>query len=303
MRILLAVDGSVSSDRATQLVSSFPLPPARSCGSSPSSRPSPTSSTMSLAIDGRPTACIVETEQGADARYRREAISTARRSRSTVPTCASSAFLLRGRPGAAIVDEATSLQRRPRRPRVARPWRRSRRWSSGPPRPRSWTTRRARSSSRAPARSGRSRSPTTGRRAPRSAEALFSTWPIFAGRHVDVLTVAETSVPVAVGFVSGLHDQVVSSYGLPSTRPARRSPTSRQTPAQRLQRVRAGRRAGRARGRAGGRDRAVRRGARHGHDRRGHARPHRPDRLVLGSVARNVLLHAPCSVLVVRPAR
>ena len=46
----------------------------------------------------------------------------------------------------------------------------------------------------------------------RIAEGVIAS-PLFAGRHVDVLTVAETAVPVAVGFVSGLHDQVVSSYG------------------------------------------------------------------------------------------
>ena len=134
----------------------------------------------------------------------------------------------------------------------------------------------------------------------RTAEGVFSAWPIFAGRHVDVLTVAETAVPVAAGFVSGLYDQVVASYARSVDEAIAEVSKESATAAQRLQEagfdavpvVLEGQPAGEI----------VRFAAERGTGTvvmgtRGHTGL---TRLVLGSVARNVLLHAPCSVLVVR---
>ena len=58
----------------------------------------------------------------------------------------------------------------------------------------------------------RSPSPTTAPRSARTAEAMFTSWPLFADREISVVTVAEVAVPVAAGFTPGLYDQVLESY-------------------------------------------------------------------------------------------
>ncbi len=108
MRILLAVDGSVSSDCATQLVSSFPLPAGSVVRVVSVQPPFTDILDMSWASTGTSDRVHVETQQGADARYRHEALSRAEieldRADLRVET-----FLLRGRPASAIVDEARSM--------------------------------------------------------------------------------------------------------------------------------------------------------------------------------------------------
>ncbi len=118
-----------------------------------------------------------------------------------------------------------------------------------------------------------------------------------------MLTVAETRVPVAVGFVSGLHDQVASSYGQSVDEARREVADESQTTAQRLREAGVDAVPVALEGEPAGE--IVRFAAERGTGTvvvgtRGHTGL---TRLVLGSVARNVLLHAPCSVLVVRPAR
>ncbi len=132
------------------------------------------------------------------------------------------------------------------------------------------------------------------------AEEVFTKWPIFAGMPVSVVTVAEVAVPVAAGFTPGLYDQVLESYaksvdearqevmveadheahrladaGYPATPVALEG-----DPATEIVRFAAEQHVG-----------TIVMGTR-GHT--GLAR------LIMGSTARNVLLHASCSVLVVR---
>ena len=152
MRILLAVDGSVSSDRATQLVSSVPCRPIWSSGSCPSSRPSATSWTCHGRRPGRPTAC-------ASRRSRKPTPGIAtRRSRALRSSWRATTCGSRGSSSAAGLRGRSSPRRRPWTPtssssaRVATAC--SRRWSSGRPRRTSSTTRRARCSSCALRRSG-----------------------------------------------------------------------------------------------------------------------------------------------------
>ncbi len=137
----------------------------------------------------------------------------------------------------------------------------------------------------------------------RNAESVFTDWSIFSGERITVLTVADLAVPVAAGFTPGLYDQVLESYtkSVDTAREEVREEAS--TEAHRL--------------------------AAAGHDATPYALEGDPAgeilrfvaendiativmgsrghtglaRLILGSVARNVLLHAPCSVLVVRDRR
>lgn len=134
----------------------------------------------------------------------------------------------------------------------------------------------------------------------RRAEALLGSWPMFAGAEVDVLSVAEIAVPVAAGFTPGLYDQVLESYTRSADDAREASGEESRTAAQRLaaQGLRAqaipleGDAAAEIVRYAGSRkiDTIVM-------GTRGHTGL---ARLLVGSVARNVLLHAHCSVLIVR---
>lgn len=135
--------------------------------------------------------------------------------------------------------------------------------------------------------------------AARAAEAL-RTWPVLHDLPVDVVSVAETAMPWSAGMAAGLYDEVVASYSrdvelaVESTRGlAHRSADELRAagmtavpyvmegdPAHTIVEF--------ARSRPGS---LVVVGT------RGHGGL---TRLILGSVARNVLLHAPGSVLVVR---
>jgi nucleotide-binding universal stress UspA family protein len=120
------------------------------------------------------------------------------------------------------------------------------------------------------------------------AARVIRTWPFLHGLPVDVVSVAETAVPWNAGMATGLYDEVMVSYAhdveaaRESTRAlAHRCSNAREgDPAREIVEF--------ARARPGSLVVVGTRG--HG----GLAR------LVLGSVARNVLLHAPGSVLVVR---
>ena len=134
----------------------------------------------------------------------------------------------------------------------------------------------------------------------RSAADLVATWPAFAGLPVTVLSVAETTLPLAAGMAPGLYDEVLASYAESVAEARRQASAFSEATAERL--LEAGVQASAVMLEGDAAHEIVQYAK--GHERslvvigtRGHTGL---ARLVLGSVARNVLLHAPCSVLVVR---
>jgi nucleotide-binding universal stress UspA family protein len=135
--------------------------------------------------------------------------------------------------------------------------------------------------------------------AARAALAL-RTWPVFRGLPVDVVSVAETAVPWNAGMAAGLYDEVMVSYAqdVESAFESTRDLAERSSDELLLAGVAAtahvleGDPAHEIVEFARARPKSLVLVGTRGHG--GLAR------LVLGSVARNVLLHAPGSVLVVR---
>jgi nucleotide-binding universal stress UspA family protein len=137
----------------------------------------------------------------------------------------------------------------------------------------------------------------------RAAERVLAEWPIFKGLPVTVVSVAETAIPISAGMASGLYDQVVGSYEGDLSEAAREVAAIAEAAANRLNEaglvatpvLRGGAPA----------EQIVAVAEELGADlvvtgTRGHTGL---ARLVLGSVARNVVHHADCSVLVVRGKR
>ncbi len=134
----------------------------------------------------------------------------------------------------------------------------------------------------------------------REAGDLLAEWPIFAGLRVTVISVSDVAVPWSSGLAPGLYDQVMESY-TESVQEARREHAALvSTSADRLSDaglitsvdVRDG-------------DPAsciVKAATEHGSDLivMGTRGLTGLSRILLGSVARNVLVHAGCSVLIVR---
>jgi nucleotide-binding universal stress UspA family protein len=297
MRILLAVDGSVSSDRASELVESFQLPAGSVIRVVSVQQPYVDVLALSWASVGD-TPAARETEEETDARHHREAVETAERALQR-PGVKVEGFLLRGRPGSAIVDEAKSLG-------ADLVVVGSRGHGTIATMVLGSTASEIVDHAPCPVLVARGSSlgsiafADDGSGSARTAEHVLTEWPIFAGRPISVLTVAETAVPVAAGFTPGLYDQVLESY-------------SRSVDEAREEvRVEADTAAGRLDGAGLDAQPIVLEGdpaaeiVRFAGERgigtvvmgtRGHTGL---ARLLLGSVARNVLLHAPCSVLVVR---
>ncbi len=301
MRILLAVDGSISSDRATQLVATLPLPPASLVRVVSVQQPFTDILDLSWASTGTSNRVRVETQHESDARHRLEAISRAEITLDRADLRVEG-FLLRGRAATAIVDEASSMG-------ADLVVVGSRGHSAIATMVLGSTASDVVDHAPCPVLVARTDSlgsvalADDGSPSARTAEALVAAWQIFAGRHIDVLTVAETAVPVAVGFVSGLHDQVVSSYGQSVDAARREVAEASKTSALRLRA--AGADACPIALEGDPADEIVRFAAERGTGTiiigtRGHTGL---TRLVLGSVARKVLLHAACSVLVARPTR
>ena len=207
MRILLAVDGSASSDRAVELVSSFAFPPGRRSASWRSISRTLTA----LAID-------VGAPARARDRPRTRPTSAACARRSPCRGARSAAgvevegYLVQGRPGSSIVDEAGAIGRRT--------WSSSAAGATGSSRPCSWAARRPRSST---TRRARSSWPATAARAARVRRRRLAVGAArggpcsHAGRSSRaspsrVVTVAEVAVPVAAGFTPASYDQVLESY-------------------------------------------------------------------------------------------
>ena len=298
MRILLAVDGSVSSNRATQLVSSFPLPPDSIVRVISVQRHATDVLATSWANFGGPMGHAVETDAQVDARHHREAVDRAELTLNR-PGLRVEGFVLRGRSASAIVDEATSFH-------ADLVVLGSRGHGAIATMVLGSTASEVVDHAPCPVLVARSNSlgsiafADDGSTTARSAEAVFSTWPIFAGRHVDVLTVAQTSLPVSAGFVSGLHDQVVASYATSVDKAREEIAHESASAAQRVHESGFDAVPVALEGQPAGE--IVRFAAERGTGTivmgtRGHTGI---ARLLLGSVARNVLLHAPCSVLVVR---
>jgi nucleotide-binding universal stress UspA family protein len=137
----------------------------------------------------------------------------------------------------------------------------------------------------------------------RHAETVFTRWPIFAGLPVSVVTVAEVAVPVAAGFTPGLYDQVLESYTRSVDDARAEVQEEARSEAHRLDD--AGLVATPIALEGDPATEIVKFATDHDiativMGTRGHTGL---ARLILGSTARNVLLHAPCSVLVVREGR
>ena len=299
MRILLAIDGSVSSDRATELVSSLALPPGsliRLIGVHHGHADVLPMTWTTVGREGPQN----ETEGQATARHRREAIERSERLLQR-PGVKVEGFVVRGRAASAIVDEAGAMEA----DLIVVGHR-----GHGTISTMLLGSTASEVVDHAPCpvlvartnRLGDIAFADDGSPSASNAEALFTRWPIFAGSTVTVVTVAELAVPVAAGY-AGMYDQVLESYAR-SADEARESVREESASA-------AGRLA------AGGIDarpialegdpaaELVRFATERGTGTmvmgtRGHTGL---ARILLGSVARNVLLHAPCSVLIVRPVR
>ena len=297
MRILLAVDGSLSSDRATELVSTFPLPPESVIRVVAVQQPFVDVLAMSWASVGE-SGIGDETEEEQDARHLKEAIERAEIT-LTRPDLTLEGFLVRGRPASAIVDEAGAMK-------ADLVVLGSRGHGTIATMVLGSTASEVVDHAPCPVLVARSGTLGTvaladdGSSSARSAESVVATWPLFADREISVVAVAEVGVPVAAGFTPGLYGQVLESYtrsvdeARQEVAEASQSVANRLSdaglratpvvlegdPASEIVRYAAERRAGTivmgTRGRTG------------------------LARLVLGSVARNVLVHAPCSVLIVR---
>lgn len=299
MRILLAVDGSVSSDRATQLVSTFQLPAESLVRVISIQQPFQDVLAMSwAAVD--PNTPDIETEEQIDARHHREAVARAEITLKR-PGIRVEGFLLRGRPASSITDEAAAMN-------ADLVVLGSRGHGAIATMVLGSTASEVVDHAPCPVLIARSNSlgsvafADDGSKTARTAETVFTTWPIFAGRHVDVLTVAETAVPVAAGFTPGLYDQVLASYAKSVDEAREEVREEAATAAERLHQAGYDAVPVVLEGDAAGE--IVRFAAERGTGTivmgtRGHTGL---ARIFLGSVARNVLLHAPCNVLIARKA-
>ncbi|HEY5628161.1 MAG TPA: universal stress protein [Candidatus Limnocylindrales bacterium] len=297
MRILLAVDGSVCSDRATALVAALPLPPDSAIRVVAVLQPFADALALSYAAAGDASANL-ESEEERDARHLREAIGRSetalRRDGVTVD-----GFLVRGRPASSIVDEALGMGA----DLVVVGSR-----GHGTIATMVLGSTAAEVVDHAPCPVLVARGTEIGRVAfaddgssqARRAEALLTTWPMFVGAQIDVLNVAEVAVPVAAGFTPGLYEQVLESYTRSVGAARDASEAEVRTAAHRLADAGLLAEAVPLEGDPAGE--IIRYAEAHKigtivMGTRGHTGL---ARLFLGSVARNVLIHAHCSVLVVR---
>lgn len=297
MRVLLAVDGSVCSGRATELVASFAFPPDSLVRVVAVHQPYEDALAMSWAGMGD-TGTNLESEDEARTRYLREAVV---RTEDAIrhPGLGVDGFLLRGRPGSSIVDEAAAMEA----DLIVVGSR-----GHGTIATMLLGSTAAEVVDHAPCPVLVARRDHLGpvmladdaSRAARNAAAVITDWPIFGPASISVVAVAEVAVPVAAAFTPGLYDSVMESYAKSAddAREAVRTEAAREArrlsdagltatavalegdPAQVILRF------------AAERDIATIVMGTRGHT--GLAR------LILGSVARNVLMHATCSVLVVR---
>lgn len=297
MRILLAVDGSGSADQARDLVAALPL---REGGRVRIVSVAPTRAELlgvPWTIAAWPDADELEDDV---LRIHRDALEAAERTiRSARSDLDIQPVLIRGRAGSVIVDQAREMQA----DLIVVGQRGHGRWESmllgsvssevvdHAPCP----VLVARDERLGPVVLADDGSPHS-----RTAERVLTEWPLFSGRPVTVVTVAEDGFPYAAAVEPLLYADAMTGYSDAFEVERRTTKEACEAAAERLReagvdataQVREGdpaleiiacareRQAGLivvgTRGQTGLR------------------------RLILGSVARNVLLHAPCSVLVVR---
>ena len=297
MRILLAVDGSVCSDRATELVSTLALPAESTVRIVSVQQPYVDVLALSWGSVGESPEAI-ETEEETESRHHREVIQRAEVALAQ-PGLAVEGFLLRGRAATAIVDEAKAM----RADLVVVGSR-----GHGTIATMVLGSTAAEIVDHAPCPVLVARGSTLGSvafaddgsKTARSAERVLTDWSIFGGMPVSVITVAETAVPVAAGFTPGLYDQVLESYA--TSVDEAREEVRKEADSEVAKLAQAGHRS----------EPVILEGDPAGEICR-YATEHEVGtlvlgtrghtglaRMVLGSVARNVLLHAHCSVLIVR---
>jgi nucleotide-binding universal stress UspA family protein len=297
MRILLAIDGSFSSDRAIQLVSSLELPPDSLVRVAAVQERFADALSVSWAAMGDASTTL-ETDEEAGARHHREAVARAETALIR-PGLTVEGFLLHGRPGSAIVDEAGAMN-------ADLVVVGSRGHGTIATMVLGSTASEIVDHAPCPVLVARHHhlGPVAfaddGSKSARNAESVFTRWPIFKGESISVVTVAEVAVPVAAGFTPGLYDQVLESYSNSADEARKDVREEAEGEAHRLADAGLDTRAIALEGDPAAE--IVRFAAEHQvgtvvMGTRGHTGL---TRLILGSVARNVLLHASCSVLVVR---
>ena len=298
MRILLATDGSQPADRARDLVAALPWPRGTSIR---------VVSVVPKGADVSPrwtpeTAAVPDVDRLADPAVRTHVLALDAAERDLVlahPDSVIDRFLLRGRAASAIVEESRRFQA----DLIVVGHR-----GHGPIETMLLGSVSAEVVDHAPcavlvARDG-ALGPVVladdGSASGNTAATLLEAFPLPAQAPITVLSVTDTGLPFATAAAPGLYDQAVESYV--------RSREEARAETQRIAEAAA------ARFRLFGyRATAVVHDGDPAHEIVGYAKDHRAGllvlgtrgntglrRLLLGSVARNVLLHAPCSVLIVR---
>ncbi|MDO8484036.1 MAG: universal stress protein [Candidatus Limnocylindrales bacterium] len=297
MRILLATDGSRAADQARDLVAALPW---REGGRVRVVSVAPTRTEIlgvPWTVDVLPDADQLEDEI---LRVHRDALETAKREISSArPDLVIEPILIRGRAASAIVDEARAMPA----DLIVVGHRGHGRWESM-----LLGSVSSEVVDHAPCpvlvardeRLGPVVFADDGSASARTAEAVLSSWPLFTGLPVTVLTVAEEAFSYAAALAPLLYSETMAQYADSTHELERIAREENEAAAGRLREagfeatglIRAGDAAHEivavAREREAG---LIVVGSRGQTGLR---------RLILGSVARNVLLHAPCSVLVVR---
>jgi nucleotide-binding universal stress UspA family protein len=299
MRILLATDGSPAADQARDLVAALPW---REGGRVRIVSVAPTRSELlgaPWAVDVLPDADQLEDEA---LRVHREAIEAAEREISSArDDLAIESILARGRAATVIVDEARTMPAE----LIVVGHRGHGRWESM-----LLGSVSSEVVDHAPCpvlvardeRLGPVIFADDGSASARSAEAVLTRWPLFTGLPMAVLTVVEEGFPFATAMAPLLYSEAMTQYASSIQELEQLARDENEAAARRLRE-------------AGFVAAALVRSGDAAHEIVAVARERQAGlivvgtrgqtglrRLILGSVARNVLLHAPCSVLVVREA-
>jgi len=298
MRILLATDGSWAADQARDLVAALPW---REGGRVRIVSVAPTRADLlgvPWVVDVQPDADRIEDES---LRVHRDALETAEREiRSARADLVIEPILVRGRAGSAIVEEARSMPA----DLIVVGHRGHGRWESmllgsvssevvdHAPCP----VLVARDERLGPILFADDGSPSA-----RLAEAVLTSWPLFGGLPMTVLTVTEEHASGSPAFTPLLYPEAMARYIESAHEVERSRSTENAAAATRLHAagfavtplIRQGDPAHEIIAEAKAREAGLIVVGTRGQTGL--------QRLILGSVARNVLLHAPCSVLIVRP--